>query len=658
MFTPRRLYIYLVSAISLQAFAWALIDLLRAMLISPISTDAISLAWHIAVIIVSLPVFLVHWLWGQRLAKHELEEREASLRVLYLYGMQASFLGPIIASTFWLVNTLFLWIAGRPPLMRYPELSSGEALLFFIVPILVLGLLWFYHQRIIQQDAKAVKYTGGSATIRRLYALAFSAVGLTMTTMGFIYLLRWLMMEIGGGDISGELRLIGYLSELTRLLVGIPLWLAFWLWVQRLFYGGDDEERRSALRKIYLYAVIFVAVISTVASITFILEGLFSSALGVTNSSTSNGDVGIPISIIIPMLVLWLYHQRVLKADIELTEEVERQAGLRRLYYYLIAAIGLSAFLVGTSGILSVLIRSLDYIGFNIDLRQELSWYASVLIAGLPLWLIPWRQAQVRARVGGPEGASERRSTVRTVYLYFFLFIAAITLLSSVVYIVFSIVSLLLGELPPIISDLAQAVAFMIIALLVWFYHWTVLSEDRKKLKSEVKVELEQTPVVYINDGRERYNQMLVKEISQQKKDISFISIDISEVHDPEKSKDLISRINEASIIICSWEVLIADHNEREAAPGVTTAVINSPAVKLLVPTRSKGWEWAWVDEWKTSFFVRQTVNSVKQIIENRGVKPVRPLGTGAIIGIVFGVIFLLLLVGIPIVGIFLSMFF
>ena len=450
------------------------------MLISPISTDAISLAWHIAVIIVSLPMFLVHWLWGQRLAKREVEEREASLRVLYLYGMQASFLGPIIASTFWLVNTLFLWIAGRLPLIRYPKLSSGEALLFFIVPVLVLGLLWFYHQRIIQQDAQAVKYTGGSATIRRLYALAFSAVGLTMTTMGFIYLLRWLMLEIGGGYISGELRSIGYLSELTRLLVGIPLWLAFWLWVQRLFYGGDDEERRSALRKFYLYAVIFVAVISTVAGITFILEGLFSSALGITNSSTINGDVSIPISIIVAMLVVWLYHQRVLKADIELAEEVERQAGLRRLYYYLIAAIGLSAFLVGTTGILSVLIRSLDYIGFNIDLRQELSWYASVLIAGLPLWLIPWRQAQVRARVSGSEGASERRSTVRTVYLYFFLFIAAITLLSSVVYIVFSIVSLLLGELPPLISDLAQAVAFMIIALLVWFYHWTVLRKTGK----------------------------------------------------------------------------------------------------------------------------------------------------------------------------------
>ena len=87
MATPRRLYIYLVSAISLQAFTWAIIDILRGMLIAPFNADPKSLAWHIAIILVSLPVFLVHWLWGQRLANRDKEEREANLRALYLYGM-------------------------------------------------------------------------------------------------------------------------------------------------------------------------------------------------------------------------------------------------------------------------------------------------------------------------------------------------------------------------------------------------------------------------------------------------------------------------------------------------------------------------------------------------------------------------------------------
>ncbi len=650
MFTPRRLYIYLVSAISLQAFAWAIIDLIRSLLITPFNASSIALAWHIAIIIVSLPVYLVHWLWGQRIVNRDREEREASIRSLYLYGMQAAFLGPIIASTFGLVYTLLLWIAEQPPTRHYPELNSSEAILFYMVPMLVLGLLWFYHQRIIQQDSTEVKLRGGAATIRRLYVLSFSAVGLAMTTMGFMYLIRWLMFQIGGGDTIGVYRSVGFMSEVARLIVGIPLWLAFWLWAQRLFYGEEDEERSSALRKFYLYTVILVAVISTVTRITYILEGLFSLVLGGSTSGASDGDIRIPISIIIPMVVLWIYHSRVLKADIKVAEEVERQSGLRRLYYYLIAAIGLSAFLVGISGILSVLIRSLDQAALNIGLRQQLSWFAAVVIAGLPVWYIPWNQAQGRARADGPGGMSEKRSLVRKIYLYFFLFIATITILSSLVYILFRIISMILGEPAPSLSDLGQAIAFTLIALGVWFYHWSVLNKDRKSSQLEVRTEFEQTSVVVVDYGAHKYNQAVIKELTDENLGLSLVSLDLSktatETITAEDRNNYFSRLKEAGIIIGPWEIVIADQAKGAITPEMASAVVNSPAVKLLAPTRSKGWEWAGVDQWNTDFYVRQTVNAVKQIIENKCVKPIRPLGVGAIIGIVIGAIFLLLLLG------------
>lgn len=645
MFTPRRLYIYLVSAISLQAFAWASIDLIRRLLITPFNTSSIALAWNIAIVLVSVPVFLVHWLWGQRIVNRDREEREASIRSLYLYGMQVAFLGTIIASTFGLVNTLLLWIAGQPPIRHYPELNSGEAILFYIIPVLVFGMLWFYHQRIIQQDAKEVKLTGGSATIRRLYILCFSAVGLAMTTMGFMYLIRWLMFQIGGGETIGVFRSVGLMSEIARLIVGIPLWLVFWLWAQRLFYGEEDEERSSALRKFYLYAVIFVAVISTVTSITYVLEGLFSLALGGTTTGTSDGDIRIPISIIIAMVVLWIYHSRVLKEDIKFAEEVERQAGLRRLYYYLIAAIGLSAFLVGISGILSVLIRSLDQAVFSNDLRQQLSWFAAMVIAGVPVWYLPWNQAQVRARAARSGGMSERRSLVRKIYLYFFLFIATITILSSLVYIVFRMISMILGEPAPSLSDLGQAIAFTLIALGVWFYHWSVLSKDRKSSQLDVRTEFEQTSIVVVDYGEHKYNQDVIKELTHENLGLSLVSLDLSktatETTTAEDRINYPSLLKEAGIIIGPWEIVIAD---QVIAPELASAVVSSPAVKLLVPTRSKGWEWAGVDQWNTDFYVRQTVNAVKQVIENKSVKPIRPLGVGAIIWIVIGVIFLLLL--------------
>jgi len=52
-----------------------------------------------------------------------------------------------------------------------------------------------------------------------------------------------------------------------------------------------------------------------------------------------------------------------------------------------------------------VIIRSFD-VGFGSPLRTEVSWFTAAIIAGLPVWLLPWRQEQNRALETSPEGAS------------------------------------------------------------------------------------------------------------------------------------------------------------------------------------------------------------------------------------------------------------
>lgn len=651
MATPRRIYIYLVSAISLQAFAWAIIDIIRGLLISPLNPSPISLAWHIAVILVSLPVFLVHWLWGQRLAKRDREEREANVRTLYLFAMQAAFLAPAIMSTFGLITTLFLWIAGQSPVGHYPPLNAQEAVLFYLVSLIVLGLLWYYHQRIIRQDSMVIQIKGTSATIRRLYVLAFSAVGLTMTSMGFMYILRELLLLIIGGDVVGEFSAVSFISDIARLFVGVPLWLVFWLWAQRLFAGGGEEERQSALRKFYLYAVIFVAVISTITSTTLILQGLLSSLI-VGSAGSSSSSVSIPISIIVTMVILWVYHSRVLKDDIEVAEEIERQAGLRRLYYYLIAGIGLAAFVAGLSGILSVTIRSLDEAAFGTGLQEQLTWFLALIITGLPVWILPWNQIQNKATSSGESGISERRSLVRRIYIYFFLFVSTATMISSVIYIIFQVISMILGEIAPSLSEIGQPVAFSLIALGVWLYHWFVLRKDRELSQIYERSEFADTQVVVLKNGDPEFSQSLMEGLVQENLGIQLQSLEISKASSAaasaEEKEHALSLLNQAKIIIGPWDMVLAD-KESGSTPDVVNAVVNSTSVKLLVPTRSAGWEWAGVEPWNMEFFVRQTISGVKQIIANSTVKPVRPLGTGAIIGIIFAVIFLLILLGIPI---------
>ena len=657
MLTPRNMYIYLVSAISLQAFTWAIISLLRNMLIPNVFSDTTATAFQTAIILISLPVYLVHWLWAQRLANRDIEERNAVLRVLYLFGMQAGFLAPFIASAFGLINSLLFKITGHTPKGYYFELNSSDAIIFYLIPTLILILMWYYHLRILEQDAKVEPVQGTSSTIRRLYVYGFCSIGLAMTTMAVINLLRWFMAQIGGDNLVGVISSTGITSEIARLIVGLPLWVVFWQWAQRLFIEGNEEERESSLRKFYLYAIVFIAALTAVTSATFILEGIFRRVLDIPALGVSEGDIRIPISIIFTMALVWAYHFQVIKSDIKLAGEAQIQAGLRRLYIYLIAAIGLSAFLVGISGILSVLIRSIDQTTFGTGLQQQLAWFAAVTIAGLPVWYLPWRQAQKTAANTGSEGTSERRSVIRKIYLYFFLFVATMTVLSSVVYITFRLINMLLGEDPPTLSDLGQPIAYSMIAAGVWYYHWSVLRTDRQRMVLEQVKKLEDSSIVLVDVGDKYFSQKVMEGLKRENLGVSLISIDFGiegeKTRISEEQKEIIDQLNQADLIISPWEIVKAGGASSEISNEITRAVVNSSAIKLLLPTRSERWEWVGVEKWDSEYFVRHTINAVKQFLKGEDVKLIKPLGAGAILGIIIGIIFLLILLSIPVTYLF-----
>ncbi|NOQ40817.1 MAG: hypothetical protein GQ562_10935, partial [Anaerolineales bacterium] len=66
MKTIRRLYIYLVTLISLEVVVWALITLSRSIFEEGFTHAADSLAGGLAFILVGLPVFFFHWWMAQR----------------------------------------------------------------------------------------------------------------------------------------------------------------------------------------------------------------------------------------------------------------------------------------------------------------------------------------------------------------------------------------------------------------------------------------------------------------------------------------------------------------------------------------------------------------------------------------------------------------
>jgi len=653
MSSIRRWYIYLVSAISLQAVAWAIIALLRNLLISRLNPPPTAIAFEIAVILIGLPIFLAHWLWGQRLARKAVEERGATLRRFYLYGMMAAFLGPFAANAFDLIGTL---LQAESTLDRQPyRLTSGDAVVYHLLALLVLSVLWFYHQRIVAEDSKAVPETSGVATVRRLYVLGFSAAGLTVTMLAIIHLLRWVMLQFGGDVLKGSSLDVGLTIEITRLIIGLPSWLIFWRWAQWLFNGPSEAERESALRKLYLYGAVFIGALGAVANATAILASVFRRVLGLS----PEGDIRIPLPIIIGMGMLWAYHAFVLRDDAEKTREAPRQAGIRRLYLYLIAAVGLAALLVGLSGDISVIIRSLDK-GFGTELREQLAWFTAAIIAGLPVWILPWRQVQNRAVQSGPAGTDARRSTVRKIYVYFFLFVATMTALSSAVFIVFKILSWFLGLDAPTLSELGHSIAFSTIAVGVWLYHGFILRGDHKLSSQEQVRQLAGLRVAVVDVGDGHFGHAVVEALKREIPELDLEPIVLTQSgtvglgEDTERSdKEIATQLAQAGLIVGPWMIAVPGGAGGAVTPAIAQAVLDSPARKLLAPTWAEGWDWAGVDRWDAQALVQQTVRAVKQIAAGEKVKPARPLGAGAIIAIIIGVLFLLLLVTIPLLEFF-----
>jgi hypothetical protein len=353
----RRVYIYLVSLVSLQAVAWAVIGLLRDLLARGIGWSIEDKALQLAIIVVGLPIYLVHWLWAQRLARRDPAERRATLRHLYLYGAMASFLGPFVASASGLLSNL-VWLAiGRQPAGGYWKLSSDDAVLRLLVSAAVMAVLWFYHHRVEAADARAVPQAGAVATIRRLYVYGFSAAGLALMAVAAAILLRWLMYQMGGAWVIGS-PIGGWPTQadhMARLVAGLALWLAFW----RQAASPDEEERTSVVRTAYLYAVVFVSVLATVIAATFILEGLLRRLFAIS-SAGGGGDLRDPLSVVIVAGAAWAYHAYILRRDAVQAGEAAAPAWAGRLYRYLVAGVGLAAFLVGLGGLVSVLIRFLS----------------------------------------------------------------------------------------------------------------------------------------------------------------------------------------------------------------------------------------------------------------------------------------------------------
>ncbi|MBE2223342.1 MAG: DUF3842 family protein, partial [Anaerolineae bacterium] len=441
------------------------------------------------------------------------------------------------------------------------------------------------------------------------------------------------------------------ITALTELFVGIPLWLVFWWQAERLFSQGGSLEQASALRKFYLYLIIFLAALGTVGSLTTLLAGLFRRLL----SLESQGDVRNVLYVLITTAVIWAYHFVVLRQDTQAMPEGRQQAGVRRLYWYLIAGIGLMALLIGLGGDISVFIRALssqDQLFIKNNLLDQLAWFTATLIAGLALWLIPWRNIQAECAGSELGAAQARQSWVRKIYLYFYLLLATLTFLGAGVYILSQLVLMAIGGRTSrtLATDMAQAVAFALMAIAVWSYHLSLIRRDGKAVQTVEMQLAEKVQVAVVDDENGRFGQTLIAAIQQALPNAILHPIGLTpeaidamnnEIPPPPLAEILAS----SQIIVGPWTMVTPYVNHGDTDLNTLAAIADSPAHKLLIPKPEPNWDWAGQGAWETETAVQQTIRSLKQLIAGEPLAEKKRYGLGTAVAIGFGIFALINLI-------------
>lgn len=474
----RRLYFYLVAFISIEIVVWGLVGLLRSMVDDTISGGADALAQALALILVGVPIFLVHWLWAQRASARDEEEKTASIRAVFLYGILIATLIPVAQNLLSFIDRLFVQTTGlgvgrafRP----FSEQTIADNLIAIVINLIVAGYFW----NVLNREWPTLTDKENFSDVRRLYRYIWMLYGLLLTVFGTQQALRFLFYI--PGDVLGGMGRETVVNGIALLTVGTPIWVYLWRVIQDSL--ADPAEMGSVMRLGILYLLALGGVITVITTVFIVVHTVLNVLFGDDLSFTQViGEVGGPISLGVPLGLVWAYYGHWLRRHIEAVSDRVRRAGMKRIYNYILSFIGLAVAFTGVATLFNFIIDVITDFGvsFNDGLRGNLTASISSLIVGLPLWLTMWRPMQAEALAEGEMGDHARRSVLRKTYLYIVLFASVIGGMATAVALVYQLLRVVItgdggSGFVNTVLNLAQLLFLFIVVLL---YHLNVLRAD------------------------------------------------------------------------------------------------------------------------------------------------------------------------------------
>lgn len=503
----RRLYFYLVAFISIEVVVWGLIGLLRSIVDDTVSGGAEALAQALALILVGVPIFLIHWLWAQRVSARDEEERTATLRAVFLYAILLATLIPVVQNFLSFVDRALIQSTGLGVERAFSSFRN-QTLADNLIAIVMNAVVAAYFWNVLRGEWTTLKdpLAGENfSEVRRLYRYIWMLYGLLMTVFGTQQILRFLFYV--PGDLLGEMGREVVVNGTALIVIGAPIWVYAWRVIQDSL--TDPAEMGSNLRLGILYILALGGVITVVTTAYILVNVIVTRLLGADLTTQDFvQQIGDPISIGVPLGMIWAYYGFWLNRHIEAIGDKVRQAGMKRLYNYILAFIGLVISFVGVTTLFSFIIDMLTGSGIlaSDSMRGTLATAISSLIVGLPLWLMTWRPMQTEALADNELGDHARRSVIRKFYLYLALFASVIGGMATAVGLVYQLLRVVLtGEAgSDFANNLLNLIQLLFLFGVVLVYHLNVLRRDGVSISDKL-IEKQSMFSVLVIDSNHRF---------------------------------------------------------------------------------------------------------------------------------------------------------
>jgi hypothetical protein len=623
MKTIRRLYFYAIALVSLEVVLWGLINLLRTALASDIVPGVETLAGALALILVGVPIFILHWYWIQRTAQRDEEEHAATLRAVFLYGALLLLLIPAVQNGLALINRLLLESSG---IDVYRAIFGGAQTWkdnLIAIGFNLVAAAYFYN--VLQKDWKSIPDKENFADVRRLYRYIWLIYSLTMVVFGAQQILRYAFYVPSG--MLGELGRETFVNGLALLVVGTPIWVFTWKTCQDAL--ADPAEQGSLIRMGVLYLLALVGVITVTTSAGLVLNTIILWILGKPMTGVEFiRQVGGPISILVPLAVVWAYFGHWLTADIQAVPDTQRRSGLRRFYYYILSLIGLAAAFTGVALLLSVVIDQLGgWALWGEGLRDRTAGAIATLAAGLPLWLMTWRPMQAEALAEGADGDHARRSLVRKTYLYLVIFAAVIGLMSSAIALVYQLLSALLGSrLENLASNSLNAVQVLVLFSGLLLYHMSALRRDNARSADSLTARHADFRVMMFDPGDPAFVAAVTTAIQKQAPGMPVVVQPIGQPV-PVEARRVQAFVLPAALALDPPEALRLILESFDGA-------------KVVVAGDTPGWVWSGQPKRGLNVSAQQAALALRQLAEGQEVRPSAATSTAMIVLYVIAVLF------------------